>query len=78
VPDLFLDDLPFIVRKDHEIVIHFGDDHLAVAFFGKDLSKLRGENDSSLVIYGVVILASKYRHRRSSSTILHFAPRGAL
>jgi hypothetical protein len=62
VRDFFLDDTPFIVRKNHQIAVPVCDDETVVVFLGEHLTESRRKNDSPFVVDGVVILTPEDGH----------------
>src|SRR5271157_737319 len=74
--DLLLEDTPFIIGKDHQVIVPVCNNQLAVVFFGENFAQLCRKDDPAFGIYRMMILTPEDGHERFPSTISHFTPLG--
>ena len=73
---LLLEDTPFVIRKDHQVIVPVCDHQPAVVCLGENFPQLGRKDDPALGIYRMMILTPEDGHERLPSTISHFTPLG--
>ena len=74
--DFLLEDSPFVVGKDHQVIIPVCNHQSAVVFLSENFPKSCRKDDPALGIYGMMILTPEHGHEKLPSTISHFTPLG--
>jgi hypothetical protein len=57
--DLFLENPPFVIGKDHQVGVPVCNNQSVVIFLGEDFPQSCGKDDPAFGIYGMIMLTSE-------------------